>query len=381
MESEKPLLAPNTEAANPPVRSVTGAAAGAGALAGTGCAARCEQSVIASCTSGDGCCANGCTASNDNDCQPSCGNGVLEGSEVCDGNCPSSCDDGNACTSDGASGQASSCDRVCTHTAITACQGGDGCCAPGCNNSNDSDCSPSCGDHVVNNGERCDGNCPTSCVDTNACTSDVLSGSAAQCNVQCSHNAITACQNGDGCCPSSCNGANDDDCEPECGNGIVEPGEECEPASSNDANCADTCLLPATECLNKAEDRGESRSDACVVCGCNGCASQLDACFNATDKASSGPASGTSRASLCAAVVDCARDSGCSGDTCYCGSTSGIGCLTGANGPCKTQIERAAESTSALTIQSRKANTSYALGRANAVSDCSVAKCKTQCGL
>jgi hypothetical protein len=350
-------------------------------LVGSGCQAFCEDSTIVSCTNGDGCCANGCTLNNDDDCQASCGNGVIEGSEICDGNCPGSCDDQNACTADSASGQVSSCDRVCQHTDITVCQNGDGCCAPGCNSGNDNDCSASCGDHVVNSGEKCDGNCPSSCADADACTADVLSGSAQQCTAQCTHTAISACANGDGCCPSGCKGNNDNDCPSVCGNHVVEPGEECEPASSNDANCTSTCLLPATQCLNEAVARGESRTDSCVTCGCNGCASQLAACYGATDLASAGPAAGTSRGVLCAAVVTCARDSGCSGDTCYCGTKSGIACLSGANGPCKTQIERAAESTSALTIQSRKSDTNYALGRSNAVSDCSVAKCKTQCGL
>jgi hypothetical protein len=81
-------------------------------------------------------------------------------------------------------------------------------------------------------------------------------------------------------------------------------------------------------------------------------------------------------------VVDCAKANGCSGSACYCGSASTISCATGgANGPCKTQIERAAETTSAITIQSRQTNTSFAIGRSNAVSECSVTKCKTECGL
>jgi hypothetical protein len=353
------------------------------ALVGSGCSARCEESAIVSCANGDGCCANGCTTSNDDDCKASCGNGIIESGEACDGNCPATCDDQNACTTDSASGSSASCDRSCQHTAITMCKAGDGCCPPGCTNANDSDCSATCGDGVTNNGERCDGNCPTTCADSNACTADVLSGSAAQCNVQCAHNAITACQNSDGCCASGCFANTDNDCQARCGNAVVEPGEECEPASSNDPNCSSACKLPATECLDAAVARGQSRTDSCVVCGCNGCNSQLKACYDATDPATAGPAAGTSRGTLCAAVVDCAKTSHCSGSACYCGTASTISCGLGggANGPCKTQIERAAESTNALTIQSRQSDTSYAIGRANAVSSCSVSKCKTECGL
>jgi hypothetical protein len=350
-------------------------------LVGTGCSAQCEQTVIAACTNDDDCCANGCTLSNDNDCQAMCGNSVIEGTEVCDGNCPANCNDSNACTTDSATGDASTCNRVCAHTPISACTNGDGCCAPGCNNGNDNDCSATCGDMIVNNGERCDGNCPGTCNDSNACTSDVLSGTPAQCNVQCTSTAITACKNGDGCCPSSCRGNNDNDCPSVCGNDVVEPGEECEPTMADDPNCSDNCLLPATECLNGAEDRGEDRTNVCVACGCNECTSELKACYDATDVAAGGPAAGTSRATLCAAVVTCGRTSGCTGQACYCGTTSGLGCLNGANGPCKTQIERAAESTSAITISGRQMNLTYAIGRANAVSTCSVSNCSTPCDL
>jgi hypothetical protein len=353
------------------------------ALIGTACSAHCEQTSIAACTNDDDCCANGCNPGNDDDCQAACGNGVVEGSELCDGNCPASCNDDNACTTDGATGEATSCNRVCSHTAITMCKNGDGCCAPGCNSGNDNDCSATCGNAVVDNGERCDGNCPVSCNDDDACTSDALSGTAAQCNVQCTSTAITACRDGDGCCPSSCRANNDDDCEPACGNGAVEPGEECEPSSSNDPNCSQGCLLPASECKVQAEERGEDPNDVCVECGCDSCTDELDDCYNATDVAAGGPAAGTSKATLCIAVVKCGRDSGCTGSTCYCGTASTISCGLGggANGPCKTQIERAAESTSALTIQQRQSNTTYAVGRANAVSSCSVSNCKTQCGL
>ncbi|MEE2959290.1 MAG: hypothetical protein VYA34_00990 [Myxococcota bacterium] len=71
-----------------------------------------------------------------------CGNGIIEAAEICDGNCPTICNDNNICTSDVLSGSASECSVRCTHTAITACVFGDDCCAPGCTNSNDSDCAP-----------------------------------------------------------------------------------------------------------------------------------------------------------------------------------------------------------------------------------------------
>jgi hypothetical protein len=69
-----------------------------------------------------------------------CGNGVVEEAEICDGNCPSSCDDGNACTADSESGSAVSCDLTCTNEPLNlGCVDGDGCCAQGCGESDD-DC-------------------------------------------------------------------------------------------------------------------------------------------------------------------------------------------------------------------------------------------------
>ncbi|MBK9260642.1 MAG: hypothetical protein IPM54_12570 [Polyangiaceae bacterium] len=56
--------------------------------------------------------------------------------------------------------------------------------------------------------------CPTSCNDGDACTMNVLSGSAAMCNAVCTYPPITACVNGDGCCPMGCMYAADNDCPP-----------------------------------------------------------------------------------------------------------------------------------------------------------------------
>jgi alpha-N-arabinofuranosidase len=75
------------------------------------------------------------------DCSASCGNGVVDASETCDPptSCPSSCDDGNACTLDQLTGSPENCNVACSNTAITACTSGDGCCPSGCSAS-DSDC-------------------------------------------------------------------------------------------------------------------------------------------------------------------------------------------------------------------------------------------------
>lgn len=69
---------------------------------------------------------------------------------------------------------------------------------------------------MLEGNETCDppGTCPASCNDNNACTTNVMSGSAATCDVVCTYPAITMCVNGDGCCPAGCVNATDNDCQP-----------------------------------------------------------------------------------------------------------------------------------------------------------------------
>jgi hypothetical protein len=180
------------------------------------CNATCSHSTITSCTSDDGCCPSSCDSTTDTDCSAGCGNGVVESGETCDppSSCPTSCDDGNACTVDQLTGTAQNCNVACSHSAISTCESGDGCCPTGCDSTTDTDCSVSCGNGVVESGETCDppSSCPTSCDDGDPCTRDQLTGSAANCNATCGNTAITACTSGDGCCPSGCDFTNDDDC-------------------------------------------------------------------------------------------------------------------------------------------------------------------------
>ncbi len=73
---------------------------------------------------------------------PMCGNGVLEAGELCDGDCPTSCDDGNACTTDSMAGSAGTCNVVCINQdSGAACGMSDGCCPAGCTEEMDEDCS------------------------------------------------------------------------------------------------------------------------------------------------------------------------------------------------------------------------------------------------
>ena len=172
----------------------------------------------------------------DNNCQLTCGNGVVNGGEQCDtavasgaeGACPTACDDADACTTDTLVG-GGTCEARCQQGPIAACANDDGCCPSGCDGLADNDCSASCGNGMIEPGETCDGNCPTECDDGSACTTDSLEGDAANCNAECVNTDVALCMDGDGCCPLGCDSSNDSECSASCGDGRVDPGETCDP--------------------------------------------------------------------------------------------------------------------------------------------------------
>jgi hypothetical protein len=207
----------------------------------------CQASCVAAgtqtkCINGDGCCPTGCNTTNDSDCKPVCGNGVVEQGELCDGNCPSKCP-AVGCQQKTLQGAATTCDAHCVDGAVqNACVDNDSCCPATCNATSDADCVPRCGNGIVEGTEVCDGNCPTSCAAV-GCQLRVLQGSAQSCNVMCVNGGQqSACINNDSCCPSGCNSLNDNDCNPVCGNGVVESGETCDPVSN--------CSAIQAACLN-----------------------------------------------------------------------------------------------------------------------------------
>ena len=228
-------------------------------LSGADCTAVCEHSAITDVADGDGCCPAGGTVATDSDCAASCGNGAVDPGETCDlgiatgaGACPTACDDLQACTTD-LLVNAGSCTAACTSTPITAAVNGDGCCPMGANSTNDSDCNALCGNGVLDASETCDtaiasgaGACPTTCTDNNACTTNVLSN-AGTCAAQCNFPPITMAVNGDGCCPPGANANTDTDCQPTCGNGVVEGTEQCDDGNNNNNDgCSNQCRAAPT---------------------------------------------------------------------------------------------------------------------------------------
>jgi hypothetical protein len=149
-------------------------------LQGSGCAAECvPDGMRTTCTNGDGCCPGGCTANNDNDCQPRCGNGAVESGETCDpvSACQAQAD---TCVSDRnfdrkPSGSVALCTFRCTSTARTCSATSDNACPlmPAC-----TPCGATCGpnqdiDCKLANGAVCThrNQCGTACVDGRCCES------------------------------------------------------------------------------------------------------------------------------------------------------------------------------------------------------------------
>ncbi len=171
-----------------------------------------------------------------------CGDGVLGDDEVCDpgiedgeGACPTTCDDGDVCTTDGVSG--TDCSAMCTNTPITEAITGDGCCPAGALPIDDRDCTGECGNGTLDDGEVCDpgiaagapGSCPTACDDGIACTADTLENPGT-CMAVCTFADIELPADGDGCCPEGASSATDSDCSATCNDGVVDAGETCDTA-------------------------------------------------------------------------------------------------------------------------------------------------------
>jgi hypothetical protein len=227
----------------------------------------------------DLCCPSVCSAATDIDC-PGCGNGRMEAGELCDppDSCPTSCPQ-LGCEKQRLK-SAGTCFAVCAGAGMQdACADGDECCPPGCTAANDRDCTATCGNGTIEPGELCDppSSCPQSCP-RQGCTILGLQG-AGTCLARCVETGQqTACASGDGCCPTGCNAANDTDCAIQCGNGVIEGMETCDPLSSCPARCpAQGCrlrrLVNAGTCTAACIDDGIETTckpgDGCCPTGCN----------------------------------------------------------------------------------------------------------------
>jgi cysteine-rich repeat protein len=98
-----------------------------------------------------------------------------------------------------------------------------------------------CGNGIIEQGEECDGNCPTECMDSDSdlCTKSVLKGQG--CSRVCVSEKITE-KAGDFCCVPGEKYSDDRYCP--CGNGYYDPPEECDDYNSDFGDgCTPDCKL------------------------------------------------------------------------------------------------------------------------------------------
>ncbi|HET8934149.1 MAG TPA: hypothetical protein VFN67_11940 [Polyangiales bacterium] len=107
---------------------------------------------------------------------------------------------------------------------------------------------PACGNGHVEGRERCDiaiaqgepGACPEACEMRDGCLAYQLAGQ--RCGARCTPIEITESVPDDGCCPTGATPDTDSDCSAQCGNGMVEQAETCDPPEScpNQESCHTT---------------------------------------------------------------------------------------------------------------------------------------------
>ena len=176
-------------------------------------------------------------------CSPICGDGLVEGNEVCDdgknngtyGSCLPGClGRGPYCGDAKVQTPPEQCDNG---TNATTYGGASKVCGPGCV------FAPYCGDGTISNGEQCDegnlngsgyGHCSAGCTLGPRCGDSVVQGA-----------------NGEQCDDGINNGTSGDKCNAnctlKCGDGVIEPGEACDNGAANNLGgyngCNSNCTL------------------------------------------------------------------------------------------------------------------------------------------
>ena len=167
--------------------------------------------------------------------------------------------------------------------------------------------------------------------------------------------------------------------EPGCGNGVIDPGEACDPPFAQN-NCGGDCQPISTEACNKCtqlELRREGFED------------DLTNCSALTGVATAGSAAGVAKSYLCNETLACIRLSECAKAgsppaRCYYGeATTPQGLSAGlANGPCRAEFERGLETTDPDEVFKRIGHyNEYGAARAYARIDADQSVCGPECGL
>ena len=165
--------------------------------------------------------------------------------------------------------------------------------------------------------------------------------------------------------------------ESTCGNGRLDPGEECDDGNLVDGDgctrlCTDNHLCEA--CLKNSTEPDNSLCPEAAFPPCAGLQGYAPA----------GPAAGEKRSELCLAVYDCVFEEKCAttgiGD-CYCGSAKGLSCASqgAADGKCKDAIEAGMESSDPSTIIQHLGNVQLPAGVAVSLFSCAEDNCQREC--
>jgi cysteine-rich repeat protein len=300
---------------------------------------------------------------------PACGNGIVEGNEECDdGNLTSGdgcdndclftciagnpsrdhCDDGNACNGT----ETCAADHTCTPgTPLAegmACDTGKLCLGGNC-------VAGSCGDGFVEapeecddgnavNGDGCETSCRFTCLSTDPtrnCASSNLCVSNGACDDTahtCTPGAPladgTACGSGMYCKAGTCTPA-------VCGNGVVEPGEQCDDGNTTNGdgcntNCTFSCTNPATDCT--------AATPACDKWQCNATTHVCEAVADTTKNGQSCPGGNgfTCKNGTCSApTAVCGNGVKETGEACDLGALNGTkaGCSSTCQLDCATNAD------------------------------------------
>ena len=263
------------------------------------CTTKCQIQTVVGPYCGDGVCSDGETQSScPADCT-GCGNGVLEGTEQCDNGAANT---DTPCVTPPYSNPpmtCSTCTKSCTIDTVVGPYCGDGRCSNGeTGTSCPADCS-GCGNGIVEGTEQCDkgsANTDTPCATPSYSNPPMT---CSTCTTSCQINTVVGPYCGDGMCsdgetqtscPADCLG---------CGNGSIDPGEQCDdgpnntntpcptPAYGNPPNTCSTCTKSCTiatvlgpYCGDGTCETGETKTSCpadCMGCG-NGIVEGTEQC-------------------------------------------------------------------------------------------------------
>jgi hypothetical protein len=298
-----------------------------------------------------------------------CGNGTVDPDERCDiaissgrkGACPDGCSGREGCSQRVLIG--SHCAARCEETQITQAIPDDGCCPSEATAAQDNDCASTCGNGVIERGERCDppGTCARkkACTTTEVCQQARYSGDPDSCTAACVIEPIGSCVSGDACCPPGCSAESDDDCsaaEPACA-GDCPTGEGSVDGGSPDAS---------------GECQAAHTGTACDACDCEQCQAEALGCAKAD---------GERVAERCEALSRCSVKAECTGIDCYCGNLNSDTCQLLASGPCVSEIRTLAGTRNVLELMSIGSMEDTGLGRWLQLTACRKLKCARTCGL